>query len=70
MDLSFGSLMSGLVISSIGLFLFLVGKKMGNMLHLGIGLALMALPMLVGNQAILWAATGVLLIPAWTLRHS
>jgi hypothetical protein len=62
--------MSGLVISSIGLFLFMWGKKVGNMMHLGIGILLMALPMFVGSQAILWAVTGGLMIPAWTLRHS
>lgn len=69
MDFSFGAIMSGLIVSSIGMFLFMWGKGAGNMMHLGIGVVLMALPMFISSQILLWALTGVAMIPAWTLRH-
>jgi hypothetical protein len=69
MDLSFSSLMSGLVISGLGLFLFLYGKRAARPLLLGIGLAMCIYPYFIPNLLAVWALTTVLLVPAWVYRH-
>ena len=47
-----GALLSGVVISMVGLAVFLYGKKMERVNSLGIGLAMMVFPMFV--HSILW----------------
>jgi len=70
MDMSAGSLFSSLIIGAIGLFLFMVGKRMGKPIYFGIGLAMCIYPYFVTDQMILWIITALLLIPVWTLRHA
>lgn len=56
MDLSNpGVLMSGLVISMVGMGIFIYGKKMENMRSLGMGLALMIFPYFVHSVLLMWA---------------
>ncbi len=70
MDLSFSSLFSGLVISSIGGGMFLYGKSSGKMLILGVGLLLSTLPFFVSNPLLLWGLTAASVVPIYTYRHS
>ena len=47
-----GPLLSGLVISMVGLAIFLYGKRMQEIRSLGIGLAMMTYPIFI--HSILW----------------
>ncbi len=60
MDLSVGFLFSSLLISLVGLAVFLYGKKMENYVCLGIGLGLMVYPIFVPSVLVMWviAAAG------------
>lgn len=49
-----GPLLSGMLISMIGLALFLYGKKMEKLPSLGVGLALMTFPMFVSSVLWMW----------------
>lgn len=51
-------LISGIIISTIGLGLFLHGKRMENLRNLSVGVALMALPIFVHSLLVLWLLTG------------
>lgn len=70
MDLSMSSLFSGLVIGSIGLFLFMWGKRTDRPFYYAIGLAMCIYPYFISNQLIVWTLTALLLIPVWKLRHA
>lgn len=70
MDLSFGSLFSGLLVSSIGGGLFLYGKASGKMLILAAGLVVSCLPFFVSSPLLLWGLTAATFVPLYTLRHS
>jgi hypothetical protein len=58
MDLSFGSLMLSMTIGSVGMGLFLYGKKQTRIPHLVTGILLMAYPYFVPN---LWLMAGIAL---------
>ena len=53
-----GLLFSGFAISMIGLALFLHGKKAQNVRNLGIGLAMMILPIFVHSLLWMWLVAG------------
>ena len=69
MDFSFPSLMSGLLISGLGLFLFLYGKRAARPLLLAIGLAMCVYPYFIPNLVAVWGLTAVLLVPVCVYRH-
>jgi len=58
MDLSPGMLLSSLIISMVGMGLFLYGKKSGNMKCLGGGIALSIAPYFAPSVAIMWLIAG------------
>jgi hypothetical protein len=53
-DFTAGALISGLVLSSIGLFLFLRAKRMADPVGVIGGLLLMVLPLFMHSLAVLW----------------
>jgi hypothetical protein len=61
--------MSGLLISGLGLFLFLYGKRATRPLLLGIGLAMCVYPYFISNLVAVWVLTAALLVPVWVYRH-
>ncbi len=54
-----GLLFSGFIISMIGLAVFVHGKKMDKLQHLGIGLTMMVLPIFVHSLLWVWVIAGV-----------
>jgi len=65
--LSPGMLMSGVVTGSIGIGLFLYGKKSGDMKCLGAGIAISVAPYLATSVAMLWLVTGGMLAGLFAL---
>ena len=65
MDLSAGALFAGMIVSTVGLGLFLYGKREARAPQLISGLALMGLPMFVQGAAAMSAAGGLLLAALW-----
>ncbi len=53
-----GLLLSGLVISMVGLAIFVYGKRMEKAKSLGIGLVLMVFPMFVPSVLWMWLIAG------------
>ncbi|MHC4909371.1 MAG: hypothetical protein ACYTF9_06595 [Planctomycetota bacterium] len=71
MDLNAGMLVSGAIISLIGLALFINGKKMQEFRNLGIGLAMMTFPIFVHSILMMWliavgCIAGLYLLPRST----
>jgi hypothetical protein len=60
-----GSLVASLVVSSIGLGLFLYGKRRGRWLHLFSGLALMVFPYFVPQVPWMIAVAAALIGATW-----
>ena len=54
MDLSAGALVASLVVSSLGLGLFLYGKRELRYPQLAVGFAMMAFPYFVSSAAVTW----------------
>jgi len=54
MDLSASSLLSSMVLGSIGFGLFLYGKKQVRMPQLSVGLAMMVYPYFVSSPLAMW----------------
>ena len=64
------SLMLSLLFGSIGMGMFMYGKKAGRMPPLGAGLALMVLPYCIPNvMALLVVCCAITTVP-WFLRHT
>ncbi len=59
------TLFASLVVSSIGLALFLYGKKQGRPPQLGVGLALMIFPYFVPSATAMLAVTAAALAALW-----
>ena len=53
-----GLLLSGVLISMIGMAMFLYGKKMQSMGSLAFGVVMMIFPMLVHSVVWMWAIAG------------
>lgn len=52
-------LLSGILISMVGMGVFIYGKKMDDLKSLGVGLAMMVFPMFVHSALLMWAIAGV-----------
>jgi hypothetical protein len=60
-NLTFGALMAGMVVSSIGVGLFIYGKRQNRVPHLIAGMVLLVLPFLVrGTLAMSGASAGAI----------
>jgi hypothetical protein len=62
-----GSLVSGFVISTIGLALFMHGKKVQRLRNLGLGLAMMVFPIFVHSLVLMWAIACACIVGAFVL---
>ena len=58
MDLSADALIASMVVSTAGLGLFVYGKKQLRIPQLGVGIALMLLPMVTASAGATWAIGG------------
>ncbi len=68
MDLSDpGLMLSGLVISVIGLGVFLYGKRMESFSSLGVGIVMMAYPMFVHSLLMMWLIAAACLAALYLL---
>lgn len=68
MDLSDpGLLFSGLLISAVGMGLFIYGKKSRELKSLGIGIAMCVFPLFVHSLLLMWALAGVCVASAYFL---
>lgn len=65
MDLSAGTLLAGMVVSTIGLGLFLYGKREARFPQLTAGMALMAFPMFVQGAAMISGVGSLILVGMW-----
>jgi len=70
MDLTFSSLFSALLVSTIGAALLMYGKKAEKPLYLAVGLGMCIYPYFISNPLILWPVTAAMLIPLYTFRHT
>lgn len=64
-DLSPAALFAGMVVSSLGLGLYLFGKRNQRLAHLVSGLVLMGAPLAVHGALALWALCGVTVASLW-----
>ena len=62
MDLSIGTLISSLVVSSVGFGFFLYGKKQARLPHFVVGLAMMGYPYFVPGPLAMWSIAGALVL--------
>ncbi len=68
MDLSDpGLMLSGLVISAIGLGVFVYGKRMENFPSLGVGIVMMVYPMFVHSLLMMWLIAAACLAALYLL---
>jgi hypothetical protein len=67
MDLSPGTIFSGLLLGAIGTALFIYGKKQTDFRCLFAGIALCVAPYLIGSLLVLWLASAAVLagLIAW-----
>lgn len=61
-------LFSGLIVGTLGLGLFLYGKKAERPAPLAIGLGVSALPLVVHSLVVLWAIVGASFAVLWALN--
>jgi hypothetical protein len=66
-DLSAGSLFASLLVSTVGLFLFLYGKKTLRFPQLSSGLVLMIFPYFVPGAGWMLGIAGAVLLGTWAL---
>jgi hypothetical protein len=64
-NLTLGSLLASLLVSTIGLGLFVYGKKQTRMPQLGAGLAMMIFPMFVASTGWMLAVASAVLGGLW-----
>jgi hypothetical protein len=65
MDIDANSLLAGLFVSSIGFVLFMYGRKMNRVPHLGAGLILLVYPYFVPGALWILAIAACLLALLW-----
>ncbi len=70
MDFSASSLLSGMLVGSIGTGLFIYGKKAERYMHLAVGIALCIIPILITNPWALWGTTLAILAGLYAIRNS
>ena len=68
-DMSMGMIVSGLILSAVGLVLFLHGKREADFRTLFAGIALGILPMVVHSVLILWGISAAVLGGVWALKR-
>ncbi|MFT5423731.1 MAG: hypothetical protein ACI89L_001519 [Phycisphaerales bacterium] len=68
-DLSPAVLISGLLIGTLGMAMFIWGKKQEDFLALGVGLALSIIPLLISSAIMLWLATVGIIGGMWAIRR-
>ncbi len=61
-------LFSGLIIGTLGMGLFIYGKKSEQPAPLAVGLGVCALPMMVHSLILLWAITGATIAGLWAFN--
>ncbi len=66
-NMSTGSLISGLVVGSIGTAMFIYGKKQQKFASLGGGILLCVIPMFITSALLLWGLTGATIAGVWFL---
>ena len=66
---STGSLISGLLIGSIGFGIFLYGKKQSDFPSVASGLALSALPIFVHSVLAMWLLAGACIGGRWAMNR-
>lgn len=64
-DLSPAGLVAGFVVSTLGLAVFVYGKKAVRVPQLAGGLLMMVLPCVVSGAALIWAIGGALVAAIW-----
>lgn len=64
-DLSPAALFAGMAVSSVGLGLYIFGKRNERVPHLLSGLVLMAAPLVLHGALALWALCGVAVAGLW-----
>lgn len=64
-DLSPAALFAGMVVSSLGLGLYMFGKRNERLPHLMSGLLLMGVPLVVHGALALWAVGGLVVAGLW-----
>ena len=65
MDIDANSLLAGLLVSSIGFVLFVYGKRMKRVPHLGAGIILLVYPYFVPGALVMLAIAACLLGLLW-----
>ena len=70
MEIDSTNLLLSLLFGSIGLGLFMYGKKAGRMVPLGAGLALMVVPYCIPNAIAMSVVCAVITAVPWLLRNS
>lgn len=70
LDLSPAMMISALVLSAVGMFLFIRGKRGGDIFGVIGGLALMGLPLLVHSLMVLWLVSAGVTGGVLALRRS
>ncbi|KAA0215854.1 MAG: hypothetical protein DYG94_06775 [Leptolyngbya sp. PLA3] len=67
-DMSMSLVLSGLILGSVGLGIFLWGKKQQELTAILVGLALSVLPLCIHSVGLLWILSGGVL-GGWKLLH-
>jgi len=65
MDLDAGSLLTSMLVSSVGFVLFTYGRRMGRPAHVWIGIVLLIFPYFVSSVAAMLGIACVLCLVLW-----
>jgi hypothetical protein len=63
-----GSLLSGIVLGSLGMGYFIYGKRQGRIVALCCGILLCGLPYLMDSQLLLWLLSLPVMLLPWFIR--
>jgi hypothetical protein len=63
-----GSLLSGIVLGSLGMGYFIYGKRQGRIVALCCGILLCGLPYLMDSQLLLWLLSLPIMLLPWFVR--
>lgn len=67
LNMSSGSLISGLIVGSLGAAMFIYGKKQQKLTSLGGGILLCVIPMFITSALLLWGLTAACVAGVWFL---
>ena len=65
-----GPLLSGAVISLVGLAIFLYGKRMEDIKSIGIGLAMMTYPIFIHSVLLMWLIAAICIAGMYLLPRN